>query len=328
MPRWIAGALAFAALLGVAAWLWHEHRVAGDGASGAVLVIGDQRGGVQALLKAAGELDHVPYRIEWAQFPAAAPLLEALGAQALDLGSVGGQPFAFAYANNTKIRVVYAARLPQGHGSPASAIIVPAASPLHRVADLASHRIATVRGSAGQDLALQLLERHGLTSRDVTWVYLSNSDAKAALASGSIDAWATWGSYVGYALLKDHQRSLADATELSAQSGFIVASDNAIATRHALIADFLDRVARAHMWVETHPDSYAQVLSRQTGLPEDVARFVVAEYMTTRVPVDADLAQEEGRILARYQHAGLITHLPDLSGAFDASFDAPGGRSH
>ena len=322
--RWIAAGITLAAVLGAGTVAWHRHQaIAGTAQDGSVLVVGDQRGGAQALLQAAGQLDHVPYRIEWAQYPAAAPLLEALGAQALDLGSVGGQPFAFAYANATKIRVVYAARLTQGHGSPASAIIVPAASPLHRVEDLKHRRIATVRGSAGQDLALQLLERHGLTARDVTWVYLNNSDAKAALATGSIDAWSTWGSYVGYALLKDHQRTLADATELPAQTGFIVASDKAITTKHALIADFLGRVAQGHVWIKSHPDGYAHVLSQQTGLPEDVARFVVTEYATTRVPVDAQLAQEERAILERYRRAGLIEHVPDLSGAFDASFNLP-----
>ena len=320
--RWIAAGVALAAVAGAATWARHWHgSAAGTANDGGVLIVGDQRGGVQALLQAAGELDHLPYRIEWAQFPAAAPLLEALGAQALDIGSVGGQPFAFAYANSTKIRVVYAARLSDGHGSLASAIIVPVSSPLHRVEDLKGRRIATVRGSAGQDLALQLLARHGLAPRDVTWVYLNNSDAKAALATGSIDAWSTWGSYVGYALLKDHQRSLANATELPAQSGFIVASDKAIATKHALIADFLARVAQGHIWIRSHPDGYAQVLSRQTGLPEDVAHFAETEYVTTRVAVDAQLAREEGRILARYRSAGLIDRVPDLSGAFDASFN-------
>ncbi|MGE2803524.1 hypothetical protein ACQHMG_24930, partial [Escherichia coli] len=47
-------------------------------AAAKTLVIGDQRGGVQALLAASGELKDVPYPIEWAQFPNAAPLIEAL----------------------------------------------------------------------------------------------------------------------------------------------------------------------------------------------------------------------------------------------------------
>ncbi|MEI9963507.1 MAG: hypothetical protein WDM92_01090 [Caulobacteraceae bacterium] len=32
----------------------------------AVLHVGDQRGSIHSLLLASGELDHVPYRIDWA----------------------------------------------------------------------------------------------------------------------------------------------------------------------------------------------------------------------------------------------------------------------
>jgi sulfonate transport system substrate-binding protein len=77
-------------------------------AGSAVLRIGDQRGSVQALLTAAGVLDNLPYRIEWPEFVAAAPLLEALNAGALDLGFVGDAPFAFAAAAGTPMKAVAA----------------------------------------------------------------------------------------------------------------------------------------------------------------------------------------------------------------------------
>jgi sulfonate transport system substrate-binding protein len=319
--QWLV--LAGLAVLLVIGGLWYRHHRAQSGALGGgdVLVVGDQRGGVQALLQAAGELDHVPYKIEWALFPAAAPLLEALNAQAVDIGGIGGQPFAFAYASGAKIRVVYAGRQidspVRGQGS---AIIVPANSPLHRVEDLKGHKLATIRGSAGQDLALRLFEKHGLKPGDVTWVYLANAEAKGALASGSIDAWSTWGAYTGYALLKDHQRALGDAHELPAQAGYYAANDHAIATKHAQIEDFVQRLARARQWAALHPDYYAAVLARETGLPLDVARFTVNDYITTSVPVGDGLRQETLDILTRYKAAGIIDKVPDLAGAYDGSF--------
>ena len=299
---------------------WALHRPA-PRQDAAVLIVGDQRGGVQALLRAAGELDHVPYRIEWALFPAASPLLEALNSNAIDIGGIGGQPFAFAYASGATIRVVYAGRQIDGpNRGISSAIVVPGNSPLHRIEDLKGHRLATIRGSAGQDLALRLLERHGLRPGDVTWVYLNNAEAKSALATGSVDAWSTWGAYVGYALLKDHQRALGDARELTAQAGFFAANDHAITNKHPQIADFLARLSRARRWAGTHRDAYAAVLARETGLPQDVARFAVDDYVTEPVPVDGRLADEQRAILARYKDAGIIARIPDLAGAFDSSF--------
>src|SRR5438309_6624737 len=54
--------------------------------SDTTLKIGDQKGGSQAVMEAAGVLKDLPYRVEWKQFPAAAPLLEALNAGAIDSG--------------------------------------------------------------------------------------------------------------------------------------------------------------------------------------------------------------------------------------------------
>lgn len=316
---WPAG-LALAALAG-AGWWWHSAgRTASRGGSENVLVVGDQRGGLQALLKASGQLEGVPYRVDWALFPAASPLLEALGSGAVDIGGVGGQPFAYAYAGGAKIKVVFAALLDNPPGRRLSAIVVPDASPLKGLADLKGRRLATVRGSAGQDLALQLLEKHGLKASDVRWVYLNNAEAKAALANGAVDAWSTWGPYVAYALQQDRERALADASELPPGAVFEVASDKAIAGKHALIADFLQRIARARRWVFTHKEDYAAVLARETGLPLDVARLTAEQALTKPVPVDERLRLYEQEIFERYQRAGLLDKIPNLDGAFDTSF--------
>ena len=63
-----------------------------------MLKVGDQKGGVQSVMEAAGLLVDLPYRIEWSQFPAAAPLLEALNAGAIEVGYAGDAPTTFALA--------------------------------------------------------------------------------------------------------------------------------------------------------------------------------------------------------------------------------------
>ena len=44
------------------------------------LRVGDQKGGNRSLLEIAGLAKDLPYKIEWSEFPAAAPILEALNA--------------------------------------------------------------------------------------------------------------------------------------------------------------------------------------------------------------------------------------------------------
>lgn len=287
-----------------------------------VLRIGDQKGGAQALMRAAGELDDVPYRIEWAQFPAASPLLEALGAGAIDVGGVGGAPFAFAIASGAKIRAVFAYR-PQGAEiGRASAIIVPKNSPIRSLGQLKGRKLATVRGSAGQDLALRLIEKAGLAPSDIRWTYLDNSSAKAALGTGAVDAWSTWGSYIGIAVMENGDRILADARGLPSQVGFFAASDAAVAGKRVILGDFLARLNRARHWAVSHPDAYAGALAKETGLPFNVARFSISAYLGTAQPIDEALVREQADIFARYQRAGIIPRLPDIHTAYDPSFNA------
>src|SRR5258707_12020338 len=74
------------------------------------LRVGDQKGNSQAVMEAAGVLKDVPYRIEWKEFPAAAPLLEALSAGAIETGLVGDAPFTFAAAANVPVKAIAAVR--------------------------------------------------------------------------------------------------------------------------------------------------------------------------------------------------------------------------
>ena len=64
------------------------------------LRVGDQKGGSQALLTAAG-LVNTPYRIEWSTFTSGPPLLEAANAGAIDIGGVGNTPPLFSAAANS-----------------------------------------------------------------------------------------------------------------------------------------------------------------------------------------------------------------------------------
>src|SRR4029079_5574194 len=74
------------------------------------LRVGDQKGNSQAVMEAAGGLKDVPYKIEWKECPAAAPLLEALGAGAIETGLVGDAPFTFAAAANVPVKAIAAVR--------------------------------------------------------------------------------------------------------------------------------------------------------------------------------------------------------------------------
>ncbi len=314
---WLAVAAVVLAAFGASALL-HHHSGGPKPTDQQVLKVGNQLGSTHAVMEAAGVLKDTPYRIEWSLFPAASPLLEALGAGAIDVGGMGDAPFAFAYSGGARIKAVQAYRYIGNEK--ASAIVVPANSPLKTIYDLKGRKIATVHGSAGQDLVLRLLERASMKPTDVTFVFLDNGSAKAALSTGAIDAWSTWSSYVGIALLHDGDRSIADATGLKKGVGFQAATETAIANKRAILHDFLHRLTLAYSWAATHRDAYAAVLAKETKLPLDVAKFTTRAIYQP-VPIGPELAADERATFERYKRAGVIDKVPDLTNAYDVSFN-------
>ncbi|MGR4865919.1 ABC transporter substrate-binding protein [Caulobacter sp. LARHSG274] len=290
----------------------------GEGDGQAPLKVGSQRGGTKAILVASGALEGVPYRIEWSEFAAAQPLLEAVGAGAIDLGEAGDAPFLFAYAGGSSIKAVQAGK----SGGASTALLVRKGSPIHDLAGLRGKKIATGRGSIGHYLLLRLLEEAGLKPTDVQIVFLSPGDAKAAFSSGAIDAWVTWGSYVALARLHDDATVLADGDGRLSGYGYEAASEAAIAGKRPQMEDFLRRLAKARRWAGEHPQEFAAALSKETGLQPDVALYTVQHYRIAPSAID-DAAVAEGRaVLDRFRAAGAVTSTRDPAGAFDRSFNA------
>ena len=283
-----------------------------------VLRVADQKGLVRALLDASHALDGVPYKIEWSEFAAASPLLQALSADAVDTGIAGDGPFLFAYGAGQNVRATVAV-LPR-EGGHAVAIVVPASSPIHSIQDLAGHSIATTRGSIGHNLLLRVEQTGGVPAAKVSVAYLLPAQAAAALHAGSVDAWATWEPYIAIEE-KAGGRRIVDGHALTANYGFQVANTDSIAKKHALLQDFYHRLSHAYDWGNAHPNDYAAIWSRQIGLPLDVSRTVAEEMRTHAAPIDDRIIAAERVTIESYRKGGALAGgSDDIAGAFDRSF--------
>ncbi len=113
-----------------------------DGTGSVTLDVGDQKGGSEAILRAAGELENLHYKIKWSTFTSGPPLLEAVNARAVDIGGVGNTPPVFAAGAGSKITVVAA-----WHGtSRGDTILVPKGSALTRPQQLKGRSVAVAQG--------------------------------------------------------------------------------------------------------------------------------------------------------------------------------------
>lgn len=181
-----------------------------------VLRAGDQKGGLRALLEAAGELKDLSYDIKWTEFPAAAPLAEALNADAVDFGPIGDAPLLFTLAAGSRVKA-FAANRSDPYGT---AILVTPQSTLKDASSLKGKSIATNRGSIGHYVTLKALEAVGLTADDVQIKFIPPADAKLALTQGAVDAWATWEPYTALAETSKHARVLVSGRGLSSGLSF------------------------------------------------------------------------------------------------------------
>lgn len=266
------------------------------------LRIGYQKGGVLLLARARGGLETAlgrfgPVSLEWVEFVAGPPMLEAMRAGAIDIGAVGDTPPIFAQAAGAPI--VYAAAVPNADA--AEAVIVPARSPIRSVAQLRGARIGLTKNSSSHLLMIEALETAGLTMRDVLPAFLSPPDAAGAFASGAVDAWAIWDPFLALAQARAPTRTLIDRGRLRPSNSFIVAFAPFAAREPRLLAATLDFLASVSAWENANVDAAAAIIAARTGLPIDVAVLTLRRAPFALRPVDAIVA-------ARQQSAADIFH--------------------
>ncbi|OYU90569.1 MAG: sulfonate ABC transporter substrate-binding protein [Bradyrhizobiaceae bacterium PARB1] len=286
------------------------------------LVVGDQKGNARAVMEASGVLKDVPYKIEWKEFAAAAPLLEALGAGALDSGLVGDAPFTFAAAANVPVKAIGAIRQ-TGDGL---AVLVPKDSPIKSFDDLKGKKIATGRGSIGHQLVLAALEKKGWTASDVQIVFLAPSDAKVAYTRGSVDAWSTWEPYVSQEEVLFQSRVLLNAEGLTSGLSFVVATPNAIRDKHAELEDYLRRLTTARAWALKNADTYAQTWGKLMNVAPSVPLNWLNRAQVRIAPVDDGVVADEQKTIDLYLRSGLIKQKLDANALVDRSFNDAIGK--
>jgi sulfonate transport system substrate-binding protein len=281
-----------------------------------VLRVGDQKGNAQAVMEAAGVLKDAPYKVEWKEFVAAAPLLEAASAGAIEIGLVGDAPFTFAAAANVPVKAIAAIRQsPQG-----LAILVPETSPIKSFDELRGKKIATGRGSIGHQLILAALEAKGWTPDDVHIVFLAPSDAKVAYSQGSVDAWSTWEPYVSQEEILFHSRRIITGDGITPGISFQIATLAAIKDKRAEVEDFVRRHTAARVWALEHPETYAEVWGKLMNIPPAVALSWMKRANIRVTAIDDDVIRGEQTTIDLYFRNKLISRQLAASEIVDRSF--------
>ncbi|HLH69723.1 MAG TPA: ABC transporter substrate-binding protein [Candidatus Dormibacteraeota bacterium] len=284
------------------------------------LRVGDQERRLETMMRASGQLDHLPYRVQWAEFTSGPPLLQALSGGALDLGSVGDTPPIFSEAAGgagAQIRIVAASTT---HGD-RDAILVPAGSDIRSVAQLKGRKVAVAQGSSAHLTLLLALRQAGLSWGQIDPIYLQPPAAQSAFASHQIDAWAVWYPFVA-AALSAGGRILLSGVQLDPGYSFLVSSVTSLQRRatSAAISDFLHRSALARAWANAHVTQWAALYARVSGLSPAESLQTERNSVATYVPVDDTVRRAEQAAADAFTDAGLLPRV-DVARILDGRFN-------
>lgn len=252
----------------------------------APLRIGFQKNGSLVILRRQGTLDALlapaGMAVQWVEFPAGPPILEALNAGSIDFAATGETPPIFAQAAGTDL--VYVGAQPMG--GEAQAIVVRDAGPVRTLADLKGRRVGFARGTSAHNLVVQALAKAGLAPADIQAVPLQPADGAAAFRAGSLDAWAIWDPLLAIAETDPATRVLARNRDIAPSNSFFLARRAWADSQPVPLRTVLDAVNGAAAWARANPDRLAELMASVTGVPLDAQRLAAPRGVYAVQPMD------------------------------------------
>jgi len=232
--------------------------------------VGYQRGGASwNLLKSQAALEArfgTDVTVTWTLFTAGPPMMEALNAGAIDIGSVGETPPIFAQAAGAPL--VYVAQ--QSNSGAGSGIVVLPDSPIQTLADLKGKKVAFTKAYSADLLTIRALEKAGLTYGDIEPALLQPPEGRAALEGGSVDAWVIWNPFFEAAIQELGARVVIDGSEVSPTTSFIIAARPFVEQQPDKVAAIIEELQKVEAWAGEHLEEYGALLEKETELPAAV----------------------------------------------------------
>lgn len=290
-----------------------------------VLRIGHQKFDPLTLVKAKGNLEArlKPLgvsSIQWVEFPAGPPMLEALNAGSIDFARTGDAPPVIAQAAG--VPLVYV-----GGSAPkdqSSAVLVKRDSPIKTIADLKGKKVAFAKSSSANFLIVKILESAKLSWSDIQPVYLSPADARAAFEQGNIDAWAIWDPFYAAAQVQADARVVRNSAGLVANRDFYLAS-RSFADQHAnIIREIRNETQKVATWASKNPNEVADLLSPILKIDKKILEIVTKRRNYGFEPITAQMVAEQQAIANAFYNLKLIPKSIKVADAIHPSAIALG----
>lgn len=279
------------------------------------LKIGYQKTGLPVIARQQGLIEKAllpkGIGVEWVEFTAGPPLVEALNAGSIDAGWTGDAPPIFGQSAGAAI--VYVAALPpNGKGE---AIFVKPGSAVRSVAGLKGRKVGVGKGTSAHNLLVAALEKAGIPFSEITPVYLSPADAAAAFASDQIDAWAVWDPFFAIAETRFQPRVLARSSEVLDVNTYFLANKTFAAEHPDVLNGTVAALAEAAKWADANRPLVAEALHEVTGVPLDAQTIAAERAVFGIFPITEAIVAGQQATADRFFKLGLIPKAVEVSSA-------------
>ncbi|MBM2620647.1 ABC transporter substrate-binding protein [Actinoplanes sp. LDG1-06] len=263
--------------------------------SGTEIRIGDPA--IQAVLGASGldkELSEAGVEVEWANISGGPQSIQAFRADKLDCSAVADIPSLFAAWTGTSTRIVFQSVTVDPLTHPIYQLGVAPGVAVTSLADLRGKKIAYSAGQAQGALVLRVLQKAGLSQKDVTLVELTSTGDSyvTALGSKAVDV-----APIGAANAKIYKAKYPGATAIltgirdDASTLYCLTSSVQDAEKAAALKVYVGLRARALLWQNENPDGYSKAyLQKVQGLGPEDAKDVIASDGVKGIPATWDNA--------------------------------------
>ncbi|UPK74869.1 ABC transporter substrate-binding protein [Nocardioidaceae bacterium SCSIO 66511] len=296
-----------------------------------VLRIGDPE--TQTALELSGQIDKLPFKVEWANLSGGPQTSEAFRADALDVGAVADIPPLFAHWTGLDVKIVAAQFRKDPVHHPIYQLGVAPGVDVKSLDDLRGKKIAYSPGQAQGALVLRVLAKAGLEQDDVELVEMASTEDVYvdAVGSGQVDVaplggvlnrtyLAKYGDEGGTTIthgLRD------DPFHLYVQSSVLDDADKA-----AALKEYVKYWARAQQWMRDHPQEWIKgYYVDHEGLSEADGKYLFKAFGQVDIPASWDDVierhQETADLLAKEQDREEF----DVEDIYDRRYEAVGAKA-
>jgi len=271
---------------------------------GTTLVVGDPL--TQRVIERNGWLKELPFTVQFTQITGGPGVTEAFQAKALDVGSAANIPPIHGIWVGIPVKIVAWRFRTEPWRYPLYAIGVTGKSGISKPSDLRGKRIAYSPGQAQGFVVLSTLAKAGIPQDQVTLVDLPAEATTyiGALAAGQVDAAPIGAGLQAKRYLDDYARNGARVIGHGAfrdDPGVLYVRTETLRdpAKAAAIKQYVRLWARAQVWIDQHPNEWAQLYYvKDQGLSSEDAATVIRESGRSDIPRDwtAAIAVEQQTI--------------------------------